>query len=100
MIMKNKNYDEIALRTGAFLKRKLKETGMTLGDVADELGYSERQVGRWANGQAQRFDTVTQIAYLFDVSVWDVLATSEDVSCFSGHSMSLTILCLRDIIYL
>lgn len=76
--MKKQNYNEIALRLSNYLKRKLKEKGMTVADVARQLGYSERHVRRWLNGQATRFDTVEQIAFLFDVSVWEVLADEDE----------------------
>lgn len=76
--MKKQNHNEIALRLSRYLKRKLKEKGISVSEVAKQLGYSERQIRRWLNGQASRFDTVEQIAFLFDVSVWDVLADSDE----------------------
>lgn len=78
--MNNQNRNEIALRLGNYLRRQLKQKGLTVSAVAEQLGYSERQIRRWVNGQASRFDTVEQIAFLFDVSVWDVLADEgEDI---------------------
>ena len=77
--MKSKSYNEIALRMGDYLKRKLKENGMSVAEAAKQLGYSERHIRRWINGEATRLDTVYQIAFLFDVSVWEVLSDEEEL---------------------
>ena len=78
--MKNQKHNEIALRVGNYLRRQIKQRGLSTSAIAEQLGYSERQIRRWINGQSSRFDTVEQIAFLFDVSVWDVLADEgEDI---------------------
>ena len=76
--MKNQNHNEIALRVGNYLRRQIKERGLSTLTIAEQLGYSDRQIRRWLAGKSSRFDTVEQIAFLFDVSVWDVLADNDE----------------------
>ncbi len=84
--MQNKgNEGELfALTMGRYLKRKLKETGMTQQDFGDEFGCDVRTVSRWLKGSGKgcitNVMTACDITGFFGDSLRDVVFGEDDVS--------------------
>lgn len=83
--MQNKGNEgeQFALTMGRYLKRKLKETGMTQQDFGDEIGCDVRTVSRWLKGSGKgcvtNVMTACDITGFFGDSLWDVVFGEDDV---------------------
>ena len=48
---------------------------MTQMEMADKLGYSERQIRRLETSGTTNLDVVNLISITFNISAWDILST-------------------------
>ena len=64
---------------GGYLKRKLKDRGITQESFSIEYGADVRTVRRWIHDGVHSLDTVVEIARYFGVSVGDVLSDEDSV---------------------
>ncbi len=71
--------ENMPLCVGVFLKRKLRECGMTQEDFAEQFGVDSRTVRRWISSGVHSLDVVVELADFFGVSFWDVFFDQEDI---------------------
>ena len=64
---------------GGYLKRKLKEGGITQEAFSYDFSVDVRTVRRWLRDGVHSLDTVVEIANHFGVSVGDVLSDEDSV---------------------
>ena len=64
---------------GGYLKRKLKNNGITQEEFSDKFCVDVRTVRRWLRDGVHSLDTVVEIACYFEVSVGDVLSDEDSV---------------------
>ncbi len=70
------------------LKRRRKELGLTLAQIADKMGVAEATVQRWESGNIKslRHDKIVRLANLLDVAPSVIMGWSEDSSLPSPNA--------------
>ena len=74
------NERDFKKKFGNTLKRLRKKQGMTQGELADKLNYSDKAISKWERGESVPDSyTLYKIADLFSVSMDDIFSDKEEI---------------------
>ena len=81
------NERDFKKKFGSTLKRLRKKRGMTQGELADKLNYSDKAVSKWERGESVPDSyTLYKIADLFSVSMDDIFSDNEEIKIIEKKS--------------
>lgn len=68
-----------AKQVASFLRHELSQRGITQSQFAEKIGYSERQIRRWLNGDIKRIESIDHIVKALNISIRDIVSFGDDI---------------------